>query len=249
MNIYIPRIYNLHISEFIRNDEIIDKMNIDNFIINIDKQGYIYKISSNIKLVYLLDFLYTYENLFIKKIYYYLIIKYLLSLNNSIKKSNWLYKCIYNDCIYDKLIKTRQIYISNNNDIIITSNINYNICLIIVNKTLNKSLIAIIDNNTDISNLDELLRDIYNDDRYENIEIYIIGGNIDIIDKIINIYIILKKLKLSKFIIRTNIIYHKKPLKRIKYNMFKNSIKMIDMSILWESDVNLDNYISYLHKI
>ncbi len=250
MNINIPRVYNLHISNLgINGDWICGRLKINNLYIYINKDGYVYKVSSNIKLSYLLDILYVYEDIFIKQLYYYLIIKYLFTLEDKIKRSNIIYKLIYGDTTYDKLVNTRNIFITTNDKIIITSNIRFNICLIINNKTLNKSLITIIDKNTDISNLDDLMKDIYNQDRYEDIEIKIIGGEIDNIDKIINIYLILKRLRLSKFIKGTHIINHKRPLNRIKYNMYKNKIRFIDMNIDWEKEVNVENKISYLHKI
>ncbi len=250
MNINIPRVYNLHIRELgLEGNWIYGRLKINNFYLYINEDGYVYKISSNIKLNYLLDILYVYDDIFIKKLYYFLIIKYLLTLEDKIKWSSKIYQFIYGDCIFDKLINTRDIFITTNDKILITSKIRFNICLIINNRTLNKSLITIIDKNTDITNLDELMKDIYNLDRYEEIEIRIIGGGLDNMDKIINIYLILKKLRLAKSIKGTHIINHKKPLNRIKYNMYKNKIRIIDMNIPWECELNIDNHISNLHKI
>lgn len=249
MEIYIPRVYKLHINELKIDGYWINGMiNINNMNLYINRDGYVYKISSNIKLIYLLDVLDIYDDELIKKIYYYLIIKYLSILNKRIKHSSKIYRWIYGDCFYDKLVKTREIYICSNDKVIITSNINYNICLIINNKTIYKSLIAIIDKNTDISNLDDLLKNIYVNNKYEEIDIWIFGGGLDNIDKIIKIYLLLKKMRLSKFITGTYII-NKNPLKRIKYNINKNKIKWIDTYIYREKEININDCISSLHRL
>jgi len=89
MNYLIPLNYELNINEiyedeniefFVNNNEII----INNFNLYYNKNYLIYKISSQINLIFLLDFLNNYDNIIIKKIYYYLIIIYLFKL----KKNN-----------------------------------------------------------------------------------------------------------------------------------------------------------------
>ena len=55
MEIYIPRVYKLHINELKIDGYWINGMiNINNMNLYINRDGYVYKISSNIKLIYLL---------------------------------------------------------------------------------------------------------------------------------------------------------------------------------------------------
>jgi len=71
-----------------------------------------------------------------------------------------------------------------------------------------------------------LLYDIINQNKFHDINISIIGGYLDNNDIILKIYIILKNLKLSKFILMTYL-NNIKPIQKIKYNSKKNSIKLI----------------------
>jgi len=86
MNYLIPLNYDLNIDEiydiefFIYDNQII----INNFILYYNKNNLIYRISSRINLINLLDFLNNYDNIIIKKIYYFLIIKYLLKLKKQL---------------------------------------------------------------------------------------------------------------------------------------------------------------------
>ena len=105
MNYLIPLTYNLDIRELIDN-YYYNEININNFTLYINKNYLIYKITSKISLENLLDFLYNYEDLVIKKIYYYLIIKYLINKNDDSKYRITLdeiddYKAIVQ--LYDKL--------------------------------------------------------------------------------------------------------------------------------------------------
>jgi len=85
MNYLIPNSYNLYINElfqdndidFILNNKIIS---FSNFNIFFNNDYVIYRINSKLKLECLLDFLHIYNNIIIKKIYYYLIIIYLIKL-------------------------------------------------------------------------------------------------------------------------------------------------------------------------
>lgn len=219
MNYLIPLTYNLDIRELIDN-YYYNEININNFTLYINKNYLIYKITSKISLENLLDFLYNYEDLVIKKIYYYLIIKYLINKKIKIKYEWYFNMCITNDW-FDIYLKTREYYICHNNQIIITDNINYNICLIITNITIKKCFIAIIDRNCIIDSLNELIEEICINVNYEEIQITIIGGTICNIDIIIKIYLILKNFKLSKYINKTYLLKNK-PLNRLKYDSNHN---------------------------
>ena len=200
-----------------------NKIVIDNFILFINKHNLIYKISSLVDLEPLLDFLYNYRNLTIKKIYYILIIKYLSLKKYAIQNEYWFsFKKKY----YNKLLSLQQFYICNNNEIIITSPLNFNICFIINNISLQKSFITFINNISKF--VYELLNNsfLYINSRFEDIKIMIIGGTVNNINIIIDIYKILKGLKLSKMIDKTYL-FNLKPLKRIKYDSNKNKIKLI----------------------
>jgi len=133
MDYIIPLSYNLNIRELYNNYRYSNKNNeikIDNFKIYINKNNLVYKVSSDISLEYLLDFLNGYENKLIKKIYYYLIIKHLLNLNFKIKTKYFYNISCFQDYCFDTVIRTRQYHITYNTTIIITDIINYNICLI-----------------------------------------------------------------------------------------------------------------------
>jgi len=237
MNYLIPITYKLNINDLLIDNDIDFIINdnniiINNFILYYNKNFLVYKITSNISLIFLLDFLFNYNNILIKKIYYFLIIKYLLKLKKNISFSyTYSFK---KDRYFDKYINNREFSIFNNDKIIITDFIGSNICLLILNQTLNKSFLGIIDINTNLDCLYDILYDIYNQNRFEDIKIYIIGGIIDNIHIIIKIYIILKNLKLSKYIFMTYI-NNNKLLKRIKYNSLNKSIKFVS---------NINNYIS-----
>jgi len=259
MNVLIPQSYNLNIrdlyKEYIYSKKNNNEIVINNFKLYINKYYLIYKISSSIKLEYLLDFLNGYEEIVIKKIYYYLIIKYLRNLNIKIKYNYSFFNCINNEW-FDIVLRTREYHICYNNKIIITDIIKYNICLIIINKTNQKFFISIIDKNCIIDCLYELIENnIYNNNRYEDIQIIIIGGSIDNINIIINIYNILKNLKISKYIFKTHIL-KKNPLNRLKINTSNNSISFISDNDYYNcfGDDNSDHinnciYSSILKKI
>lgn len=257
MNLLIPLTYQLNIND-IYNDNIqfrtIDnKIIINNFNLFYNEDYLIYKISSNICLINLLDFLYNYDNIIIKKIYYYLIIKYLFQLKKKIYYSNYF---SFKNRYFDRYINNREFSIFNNDKIVITDIINFNICLLIINQTLNKSFLGIIDKNTNINCLYDILEDIYNQNRYEDIKIYIIGGELDNIHLIIKIFVILKTLKLSKYIHMTYL-NNNKPLNRIKYNSINKSIKFVSNINNYDNFDNsyhkynfndFNNYYSNLHK-
>jgi|688.fasta_scaffold92444_3 hypothetical protein len=254
MNYSIPLSYKLDIRDLIHNnDNISNEIQINNFKLFVNKKYLIYKIQSNISLEFLLDFLFNYEEIIIKKIYYYLIIKFLIT-----KKINIRYEynlSCFSEEWFDIYLKTRNYHICYNDKIIITDYINFNICLIINNNTINKSFITIIDKNSIIDCLYELIdNNIYNNKNYEEIQITLIGGSIDNVNLIINIYIILKKLKLSKFINKTYL-FKNKPLNRLKFNTYKNKINFIsnnsycDCITYDNSDhINNPNYYSNLIK-
>lgn len=226
MNYIIPLSYNLDIRELINDYDDSNEIEINNFKLYINKNKLIYKITSEISLEFLLDFLNNYNDLIIKKIYYFLIIKYLITKKQRIY-NEFKFTC-FNEDVYDVYIKTREFHFCYNNQVIITDFINFNICLIIINKTINKSFIAIIDKNCIINCLYDLINtNIYNNKNYEEIEITLIGGTIENVDIIIYIYIILKKIKLSKFISKTYL-FKSKPLNRLKFNSYNNRINFIN---------------------
>ncbi len=259
MDYIIPLSYNLNIRELYSNYSFSHKnkeITIDNFKIYINKNNLIYKISSDISLEFLLDFLNGYEEMLIKKLYYYLIIKHLLNLNFTIKT-----RCFYNigcfgdDC-FDTVIRTRQYHITYNTTIIITDIINYNICLIITNNTNKKNFVCIIDTNSIIDCLYDIIENnIYSSNRYEDIRIVIIGGSIDTVNIIIGVYNILKNLKIAKYIYKTHL-FKKKPLNRLKINTIKNSISFIPDNDYYNcfgddnsNHINNENYSSILKRI
>ena len=256
----IPESYKLNIHELLIDTNfkyIINNNNIytfNFFSLYINKKKIIYKFISFVPLESLLDIFYTHTNIIIKKLYYFLIIKYLLKKEIYIQKQSFnLFKKCLNDCYYDLILHTREYHISNNNEIIITDYINSNICLIIINKSLYKSFIAIIDQNCLINNLHELIMNskIISNSKYENINIMIIGGCIDNINIIIYIYTILKILKISKFIDKT---YLFKSINRLKFNSDKLTIKKLRYNSIEIINNNLNyinniNYYSYLHKV
>ena len=237
MNYLIPLNYELNINEIYEDKNIEFLVNdnqiiINNFNLFFNKNYLIYKISSNINLIFLLDFLNNYENIIIKKIYYYLIIIYLFKFKKTINNSySYSFKYRY----FDRYINNREFSIFNNDKIIITDIIKFNICLLIINESLNKSFIGLIDVNTNIDCLYDILIDVYNEYRFEDIKINILGGNMENIHIIIKIFLILKNLKLSKYIHMTYLNNYK-PLKRIKYNSIQKSIKFVS---------NINNYESY----
>jgi len=209
-----------------------NKIIINNFVLFTNKNKLIYKISSYLQLEPLLDFLYNYSNITIQKIYNVLIIKYLLLKDIIIYPHNFLsFKKKY----YNKYLYPHQYYICNNNEIIITSPIKFNICIIINNLSLNKSFIYIIDNIQSLNKLYELIlnSNVYYNYRFENIKITIIGGSLNNINILIEIYKILKDLKLSKMIYKTYL-FNNFELNKIKYNSKKNKIKSIS---------SLNNYV------
>jgi len=257
MNLLIPLTYQLNINDIYNDDlqfiRIDNKIIINNFNLFFNNDYLIYKITSNIGLLYLLDFLNNYDNIIIKKIYYYLIIKHLFKFKKNINYSNYF---SFKNRYFDKYINNREFSIFYNNTIVITDIINFNICLLIINQSLNKSFVGIIDNNTNINCLYEILTDIYNQNRFEDIKIYLIGGELNNIHLIIKIYVILKSLKLSKYIHMTYL-NNKKPLNRIKYNSINKSIKFVSNINNYDSYDNsyhnyhfndFDNYYSNLHK-
>lgn len=164
MEVEIPLSYNLNIQNLdIRPLTIINNyILINNFILHFNENQIIYKISSNIKLEFLLDFLHNYKDNVIKNIYNYLIIKFLMQLKISIKKNS---KCFsfrqYNNNI--KIVNFREYLISSNNDIekIGTCYIDFNYCLIINNYTINKTFICNIDKNCILSCLYKLIEQVY----------------------------------------------------------------------------------------
>jgi hypothetical protein len=257
MNLLIPLSYQLNIYDIYEDNiqfrTIDNKIIINNFNLFYNEDYLIYKISSNINLICLLDFLYNYDNIIIKKIYYYLIIKYLFQLKKKIYYSNYF---SFKNRYFDRYINNREFSIFNNDKIVITDIINFNICLLINNQTLNKSFLGIIDKNTNINCLYDILIDIYNENRYEDIKISIIGGELDNIHLIIKIFVILKSLKLSKYIHMTYL-NNNKPLNRIKYNSINKSIKFVsninnydnyDYSYHKYNFNDFNNYYSNLHK-
>jgi hypothetical protein len=224
MNYLIPNSYNLYINELLQDNDIEFILNnkiisFTNFNIFFNKDYIIYRINSKLKLQCLLDFLHTYNNIIIKKIYYYLIIIYLIKLK---KKIYYSYHISFKKRYYDKYLNYGEYYLFNNDKIIITDNIDYNICLIIYNKTSKKSFIGIIDEFMNIN----CLYDIINENNFDDIKISIIGGYLNNNEVIIKIYIILKNLKLSKYIHMTYL-NNIKPIQKIKYNSIKNSIKFV----------------------
>lgn len=214
MNYLIPNSYNLYINElfqdndidFILNNKIIS---FSNFNIFFNNDYVIYRINSKLKLECLLDFLHIYNNIII----------YLIKLKKNIY---YTYHFSFKKRYYDKYLKYGEYYLFNNDKIIITDNIDYNICLIIFNKTSKKSFIGIIDEYMNIN----CLYDIINQNKFDDIKISIIGGYLDNNEVIIKIYIILKNLKLSKYIHMTYL-NNIKPIQKIKYNSKKNSIKFV----------------------
>ena len=264
MNYLIPLTYKLIIYDILNDNDISYEnydneniYNINNFLLYINKENLIYKISSIIPLECLLDFLHNYNNLTIKKIYYFLIIKYLLKQEYNIKKdSYWRIIINYNE-YNDILVRTRDYHICHNNKIIITDYINFNICFILINHTKNKSLLAIIDKNCLLECLYDVISNngLYENNRFENIEIILIGGNIDNVDIIINIYLILKNLKLNKYIYKTFLFKNYK-IKRLRFNTIKSKIKQIrfEPQILPLNDdnsnhINDPTFYSNLHRI
>jgi len=266
INYIIPLNYNLNIYDLFKDTEYIEcifnyknKVFIfNNFSLYTNKKFFIHKITSIISLECLLDFFHNYQNIIIKKIYYFLISKYLLEKGGNIKKENFYLSCININDFYDIIIRIRDYHICHNNEIIITDYLNFNICLIIINNTLNKSFIAIIDRNCLIENLQEIIIEssIYIYNRFEDIQIFLIGGSIDEIDIIINIYKTLKELKLSKFINKTYL-FKDKPLKRLKFNSYDMTIKKIkyDSHIIIEPErdnskhILNNNFYSALNRV
>lgn len=257
MDYLIPLSYQLYIQDVIV-DDYIDITAFDNqvYVINnfslyTNRNYLIYRITSDISLEFLLDFLYNYENLVIKKVYYFLIVKHLFKLSSEIKKESIL-TYMKDKKYYDLILNTREYHISNNNEIIITDYINFNICLIIINKSINKTLIAIIDRNCLLDSLIDIISDnnIYIHNQFEDIEITIICAfSIEKIDIIIHIYNYLKRLKLSKFIKNTNLT-KKNKIKRLKINTIKGTIKMIRYDYYDKNVDNFqnDNFYSPLHR-
>jgi hypothetical protein len=266
INYSIPLNYNLNIYDLFNDINYIECtfnyknkiFTFNNFSLYANKKFLIYKITSIIPLECLLDFFHNYQNIIIKKIYYFLISKYLLEKDSFIKKELDYLKCLCLNDFYDIILRTRDYHICHNNEIIITDYLNYNICLIITNNTLNKSFIAIIDRNCLIQNLEEIIIEskIYKYTKYEDIQIILIGGSIDEIDIIINIYKILKELQLSKFIYKTYL-FKNKPLKRLKFNSYTMTITKIknDSHIIIEPErdnsghILNNNFYSNLHRV
>lgn len=257
MNYYIPLSYNLDIrecnvsNETERNKEII----INNFKLYINKNNLVYKVSSSVKLEFLLDFLNVYEDTLIRKIYYFLIIKYLLKLNFKINYKYYFSSC-FGDEWFDIVLRTREYHICYNNKIIITDIINYNICLIIVNNTNNKNFIGIIDKNCIIDCLYDIIQNnIYDSNRYDDIQILIIGGSIDNVNIIIYIYNILKDLKIAKFINKTYL-FKRNPLNRLRFNTMNNSLNFVNDNNYYNcfgddnsNHINISNFTSNLNRI
>lgn len=259
MDYIIPLSYNLNIKELYNNYSYSHKHNeitIDNFKIYINKNNLIYKISSNISLEYLLNFLNGYEEILIKKLYYYLIIKHLLNLNFKIKTKYFYNWSCFGDNHIDIVIRTRQYHITHNTEIIITDKINYNICLIITNNSNNKNFVCIIDNNCIIDCLYDIIdTNIYSSNRYEDIRIVMIGGSIDTVNIIIEIYNILKNLKIAKYIYKTHL-FKNNCLNRLKINTINDSIYFIPDNDYYNclgddnsNHINNENYSSILKRI
>lgn len=257
MDYLIPLSYKLYIQDVIE-DEYVNITSddnqiyiINNFVLYTNRNYLIYRITSRIPLEFLLDFLYNYENLVIRKIYFFLIVKHLFNLSSKIKKES-IFSYLKEKKYYDLILNTREYHISNNNEIIITDYINFNVCLIIINKSINKTLIAIIDRNCLLDNLIDIISDnnIYIHNQFEDIEITIICAlSIDKIDIIIYIYNYLKQLKLSKFIKNTNLT-KKNKIKRLKINTTKGTIKMIRYDY-YDKDMTQfenNNFHSRLHR-
>jgi hypothetical protein len=260
MEYLIPLSYNLNINDI---DVFYIKYNnclsINNFFVYYNENGYIYKIKSNIELKYLLDFLYLYKNKVIVKIYNYLIIKYLITLIINIKKQK---TNKYNNCFCKvlskktplkpdniKIVYLREYFITNNDIIKIgTCYIDYNYCLIINNNTIKKTFLAIIDSNCILSCLYKLLDEIYTiaDVNFEDIKITLIGGSINNLDILINIFDLLKNMKLSKYIYKTYIL-NEKPLKSIQYNTQTDEITKLYVELPIE-DKSFHKYTTVLHK-
>jgi hypothetical protein len=257
INDYDYNYYHSYKYHFENNNKVISFIN---FNLYINKQNLIYKIKSNISLNCLLDFLHNYNNLILKKIYYFLIVKYLISKHSKIKKESIYhnpYLC-YSYDYYNLILRTRDYHISNNNEIIVTDFIDYNICLIIMNATINKSFITIIDTNCLLENLDEIIlnSNLFINSRFEDIHIIIIGGSIENVDIIIKIYQILKELKIVKYICKTYL-FRKKPIKRLLFDSSLMTIrKMRYYSHIYleaEKDnsdhIKNKNFFSKLHRI
>jgi len=191
MNYYIPLNYNLHLYDvYNKIDYNYDNkiIIINNFKLYINDDNLIYKITSDIELEYLLDFLFNYKNKTIKKIYYFLILKHLS--NRTIKiKTEHNYCCFYKKNKYDEIILIDNYLFCNNDKDIILISILSKVYLIINNKTINKSLICQFNDNYDINYLIDNMTYIHKNN-YEDINIYIIGDNDNIS---INIYHILIK--------------------------------------------------------
>lgn len=253
MNYKLPLKYHLRLVDLDNYEELTEgKIRINNFYLYINNEGYINRITSNLELKYLLDFMNNYENIVIKKIYYFLIIKLLLIVEDKIEKEwNIFSRCFFKIHKYDLILFNRTYYLNYNNKILITEKINYNICLIINNKSYNKSFIAIIDENCDINCLYDIIEEITNDYRFSDIMIKIIGGSLDNIDKLIKIYLILKEKRIAKFIIGTFLLKNKK-LDRIKYNMYENKISFIKDNEIYNyfnKKINFSNCYSQLYNI
>jgi hypothetical protein len=256
MDYIIPLSYNLNIKELYNNYSYSHNNNeiiIDNFKLYINKNNIIYKISSDISLEYLLNFLNGYEQILIKKLYYYLIIKHLLNLKFKIKTKYFYNWSCFEDNYFDIVIRTRQYHITHNTEIIITDKINYNICLIITNNTNNKNFVCIIDNKCIIDCLYDIIdNNIYSSNRYEDIRIIIIGGSIDTVNIIIEIYNILKDLKIAKYIYKTHL-FKDYSLNRLKINTIDDSLYFIPDNNYYSDDnsnhINNDNYSSILKRI
>jgi len=253
MEFNIPLAYHLYLNDF--NDVITYNYDnkfiiINNFSLFINKNKVIYKIFSNIPLENLLDFLFRYSNNGIRKLYYFLIIKYLSTRTTIIKNKNFI-KNLFNfgDSYdsYDKLILLREYGIVKNDCIIITSELLFNICLIINNKTRDKTFIAVIDNNCNIDCLYEIIPEVYNN-RFEDITISIIGGSIDNINLIIKIFQVLKSLKLSKLVKRTFLMNEKPIHKSLKYKSNRDKLSFIPKQKFIDNK-NYENYYSSLHKV
>ena len=87
MNYNLPLNYYLKMKDLDNYNEIEEnKIKINNFNLYVNNDGYIYKITSNLELKYLMDFMNNYDNIVIRKIYYFLIIKFLLNLRIKIEK-------------------------------------------------------------------------------------------------------------------------------------------------------------------
>jgi hypothetical protein len=228
MEFNIPISYNLYINDILQYVySFYDNIYIiDNFILFTNKNNIIYKIYSTLSLENLLfSFNKHYKNPTIIKIYDFLIIKYLLTKKNNIK-NEWFFHFLFKKKYYDKLISYGEYYVCNNNKIIITSKLNFNICFIFNNLTLKKSIISLINPNSDIKHLIDIINknNLYINSKKENIYIYLIGGNNHKFNNLSNIYKLLDCYKLSKFIKFTYIL-KKKPIKMIVFNSYKNKIK------------------------